>query len=153
MGRRYAERAERAEKAERAEREQHGERNRRRAATLPHSSRRTSPPSPSSPPSPPYETSHRLHPPRRQARPEAANGRRDEREAGARRRVLQGAVEGARRDRRRTRAGVQIRVSHGEPLVQSQPELEALFARLRGAPLPAVDTEAASFHRFIDRVY
>jgi ribonuclease D len=44
-------------------------------------------------------------------------------------------------------------VSHREPLIQSQPELEALFARLRGAPLLAVDTEAASFHRFIDRVY
>jgi len=44
-------------------------------------------------------------------------------------------------------------VSHREPLVQSQPELEVLFARLRSAPLLAVDTEAASFHRFIDRVY
>jgi ribonuclease D len=39
------------------------------------------------------------------------------------------------------------------PLIQSQPDLETLFARLRGAPLLAVDTEAASFHRFIDRVY
>jgi ribonuclease D len=38
-------------------------------------------------------------------------------------------------------------------LIQSQAELEALFARLRGAPLLAVDTEAASFHRFTDRVY
>jgi ribonuclease D len=44
-------------------------------------------------------------------------------------------------------------VSRRVPLIQSQPELEALFARLRGAPLLAVDTEAASFHRFIDRVY
>ncbi len=39
------------------------------------------------------------------------------------------------------------------PLIQSQAELEALFARLRGTPLLAVDTEAASFHRFLDRVY
>lgn len=39
------------------------------------------------------------------------------------------------------------------PLIQSQAELEALFARLRGEPLLAIDTEAASFHRFIDRVY
>jgi ribonuclease D len=44
-------------------------------------------------------------------------------------------------------------VSAAVPLIQSQAELEALFARLRGAPLLAVDTEAASFHRFIDRVY
>jgi ribonuclease D len=44
-------------------------------------------------------------------------------------------------------------VSGTVPLIQSQAELEALFARLRGAPLLAVDTEAASFHRFIDRVY
>ena len=39
------------------------------------------------------------------------------------------------------------------PLIGSQAELEALFTRLRGAPLLAVDTEAASFHRFTDRVY
>ena len=38
-------------------------------------------------------------------------------------------------------------------MIQSQAELEALFARLRGVPLLAVDTEAASFHRFTDRVY
>jgi ribonuclease D len=44
-------------------------------------------------------------------------------------------------------------VSGAVPLIQSQAELEALFARLRGAPLLAVDTEAASFHRFADRVY
>ena len=41
----------------------------------------------------------------------------------------------------------------GVPLIESQKDLEALFARLRSAPLLAVDTEAASFHRFIDRVY
>ena len=44
-------------------------------------------------------------------------------------------------------------MSAGVPLIQSQAALEALFARLRGAPLLAVDTEAASFHRFTDRVY
>jgi ribonuclease D len=44
-------------------------------------------------------------------------------------------------------------VSATVPLIQSQAELETLFARLRGAPLLAVDTEAASFHRFTDRVY
>jgi ribonuclease D len=44
-------------------------------------------------------------------------------------------------------------VSAAAPLIQSQADLDALFARLRGAPLLAVDTDAASFHRFIDRVY
>jgi ribonuclease D len=44
-------------------------------------------------------------------------------------------------------------VSRGVPLIQSQPELEALFVRLKGEPLLAVDTEAASFHRYSDRVY
>jgi ribonuclease D len=39
------------------------------------------------------------------------------------------------------------------PLIQSHAELEALFSRLRGEPLLAVDTEAASFHRYADRVY
>jgi len=39
------------------------------------------------------------------------------------------------------------------PLIQSQADLEALFARLRQEPLLALDTEAASFHRYTDRVY
>jgi ribonuclease D len=38
-------------------------------------------------------------------------------------------------------------------LIQSQDELERLFQRLRTEPLLAVDTEAASFHRYKDRVY
>jgi ribonuclease D len=38
-------------------------------------------------------------------------------------------------------------------LIQSQPDLERLLQRLRQEPLLAVDTEAASFHRFQDRVY
>jgi ribonuclease D len=44
-------------------------------------------------------------------------------------------------------------VTPSVPLIRSQQELEALFARLRTAPLLAVDTEAASFHRYTDRVY
>jgi ribonuclease D len=38
-------------------------------------------------------------------------------------------------------------------LIQSQEELERLFERLKAEPLLAVDTEAASFHRYRDRVY
>lgn len=38
-------------------------------------------------------------------------------------------------------------------LIQTQDELERLFERLRTEPLLAVDTEAASFHRYKDRVY
>jgi ribonuclease D len=38
-------------------------------------------------------------------------------------------------------------------LIQTQDELERLFERLRTEPLLAVDTEAASFHRYRDRVY
>src|SRR4051812_41396770 len=102
----------------------------------------------------PYEASHRLHPTRRQARPQAADGRGDGRDTSAGRRILQGAREGARRDLGRTRPGLEVRVSTGAvPLIESQRDLEALFARLGSAPLLAVDTEAASFHRFIDRVY
>lgn len=41
----------------------------------------------------------------------------------------------------------------GIRLIQSQAELERLVERLKGEPLLAVDTEAASFHRFRDRVY
>ena len=38
-------------------------------------------------------------------------------------------------------------------LIESRSELEALFERLRREPLLALDTEAASFHRYTDRVY
>jgi ribonuclease D len=38
-------------------------------------------------------------------------------------------------------------------LIQTQSELERFVARLRSEPLIALDTEAASFHRFQDRVY
>ncbi|HEX7336371.1 MAG TPA: HRDC domain-containing protein [Gemmatimonadales bacterium] len=38
-------------------------------------------------------------------------------------------------------------------LIQSQAELERLFERLRGEQILAVDTEAASFHRYRDRIY
>jgi ribonuclease D len=38
-------------------------------------------------------------------------------------------------------------------LIQSQAELESLFQRFTSEPILAVDTEAASFHRFHDRVY
>ena len=38
-------------------------------------------------------------------------------------------------------------------LIQDQAQLESLFQRLSGEPLLAVDTEAASFHRFHDRIY
>jgi ribonuclease D len=44
-------------------------------------------------------------------------------------------------------------VSGDVELVQSQAALEALFQRFKGEPLLAVDTEAASFHRFLDRIY
>jgi len=38
-------------------------------------------------------------------------------------------------------------------LIETAAELATLVDRLRGEPLVAVDTEAASFHRFQDRVY
>lgn len=38
-------------------------------------------------------------------------------------------------------------------LIRTAAELEALAGRLRSEPLLAVDTEAASFHRYLDRVY
>jgi len=38
-------------------------------------------------------------------------------------------------------------------LIKTQVELERLFQRFKGEPLLAVDTEAASFHRFHDRIY
>jgi ribonuclease D len=40
-----------------------------------------------------------------------------------------------------------------EPYLQTQAEFDAFAARLAGVPLLAVDTEAASFHRYKDRIY
>ncbi len=39
------------------------------------------------------------------------------------------------------------------PLIEAASELDKLLSRLRKEPLLAVDTEAASFHRYRDRVY
>lgn len=39
------------------------------------------------------------------------------------------------------------------PYLQSQAEFDAFAAKLVGVPLLAVDTEAASFHRYKDRIY
>jgi ribonuclease D len=41
----------------------------------------------------------------------------------------------------------------GVLLIEKQTDLERLFDRLQQEPLIALDTEAASFHRFRDRVY
>jgi ribonuclease D len=41
----------------------------------------------------------------------------------------------------------------GTRLIQNQAELESLFERFTDEPLLAIDTEAASFHRFHDRIY
>jgi ribonuclease D len=38
-------------------------------------------------------------------------------------------------------------------LIQTQSDLDRFFRRLKNQPLVALDTEAASFHRFKDRVY
>jgi ribonuclease D len=51
-----------------------------------------------------------------------------------------------------------VSVAPGPPpnrtrLIESQAELESLSQRLKSEPLVALDTEAASFHRFRDRVY
>lgn len=40
-----------------------------------------------------------------------------------------------------------------ELLLESQPAFDRFIAGLRGTPLLAVDTEAASFHRYNDRIY
>ena len=41
----------------------------------------------------------------------------------------------------------------GDLYLDSQPAVDAFLGGLRGVPLLAVDTEAASFHRYRDRIY
>lgn len=50
-------------------------------------------------------------------------------------------------------AGTAMFVLVNTPLVSDAASLEVLAARLRNAPRVAFDTEAASFHRYTDRVY
>ena len=41
----------------------------------------------------------------------------------------------------------------GLVLIESDAALRAFITRARAEPVVAVDTEAASFHRYVDRVY
>src|SRR3954452_7259534 len=105
------------------------------------------------------ETTDRLHPPCGPPRPKAPDGRSHGQRASTRRRVLQDPLQGIRRDCGRlgvggqTRLSAEGRASPNARLIQHQGELERLFRQLQSEPLIALDTEAASFHRFRDRVY
>src|SRR3989442_1487879 len=63
--------------------------------------------------------------------------------------VLSDPREGAGRDRRRTGAGRKRRMMHTRPGAG----LAEAAAALRREPLVAADTEAASFHRYRDRIF
>src|SRR5205085_512517 len=94
---------------------------------------------------------HRLHPPRRARRPQV-RGRPARGPAslpGARRRILQDPRQGAGGDRRGPGRAQQARVSY----IRTPAELADAVATLRREPLVAADTEAASFHRYRDRIY
>src|SRR5207247_928466 len=64
-------------------------------------------------------------------------------------RVLSDPREGAGRDRRRTGAARQRRMMH----IRTDAALAEVVAALRREPLVAADTEAASFHRYRDRIF
>src|SRR5205085_2642905 len=94
---------------------------------------------------------HRLHPPRRARRPQV-RGRPARGPASlpaARRRILQDPRQGAGGDRRGPGRAQQARVSY----IRTPAELADAVATLRREPLVAADTEAASFHRYRDRIY
>src|SRR5256712_5730415 len=64
-------------------------------------------------------------------------------------RILQDPGQGARGDRRRPRPAQQARVSY----IQTAEALAEAMTALEREPLVAVDTEAASFHRYHDRIF
>src|SRR5262249_22119126 len=95
----------------------------------------------------------RLHPSRRQTRPEAPGGRRPRRHPAARRGVLEDIGEGPRPVRRGTLAVGEARVSQAPftiRFVDTATGFDALLAELGHPARIAVDTEAASYHRYSD---
>src|SRR5256714_1560751 len=94
---------------------------------------------------------HRLHPPRGARRPQVR--RRPARWRAplpaARRRILQDPRQGAGGDRRGPGRGQSARVNY----VSTPAALADAVAALRREPLVAADTEAASFHRYHDRIF
>src|SRR2546428_1557432 len=64
-------------------------------------------------------------------------------------RILQDPRQGARGDRRRPRHAQQARVSY----IRTPEALGEAITALSREPLVAVDTEAASFHRYHDRIF
>src|SRR5207253_6307565 len=94
---------------------------------------------------------HGLHPPRRARRPQV-RGRPARWPAPfptTGRRLLQDAGQGARGDRRGPGRAQQARVSY----IDTPAALADAVATLRREPLVAADTEAASFHRYHDRIF
>src|SRR5438477_282656 len=94
---------------------------------------------------------HGLHPPRRARRPQV-RGRPARWHAPfptAGRRILQDAGQGAGGDRRGPGRAQQARVSY----IHTPAALADAVATLRREPLVAADTEAASFHRYHDRIF
>src|SRR5947208_8794398 len=92
---------------------------------------------------------HRLHPSRGAA---GAQVRRRPAERGspaAGPRILSDPSEGAGGSRRRTGAARQGRMMH----IRTDAALAEIIAALRREPLVAADTEAASFHRYRDRIF
>src|SRR5437016_2388347 len=94
---------------------------------------------------------HGLHPPRRARRPQV-RGRPARWPAPfptAGRRILQDAGQGAGGDRRGPGRAQQARVTY----IDTPAALADAVATLRREPLVAADTEAASFHRYHDRIF
>src|SRR2546429_685526 len=100
------------------------------------------------PPPPPRP---RARPPRRARRPQVRGrpARRPTSLPAAGRRVLQDPGQGAGGDRRGPGRAQQARVSY----IQTPAALADAVATLRREPLVAADTEAASFHRYHDRIF
>src|SRR5688572_28269513 len=97
----------------------------------------------------------RLHRPRRQARAEAPGRRRPGRHPATRRGILEDARQGGRRVCPRTRADGEARVSRPPATIRwvdTAAGLAALLGELGRPARIAVDTEAASYHRYSDRI-
>src|SRR2546425_8453921 len=92
---------------------------------------------------------HRLHPSRGPAGAQVCRRPAGRGSPAAGPRVLSDPREGAGRSRRRTGATRQRRMMH----IRTDAALAEVVAALRREPLVAADTEAASFHRYRDRIF
>src|SRR6266540_594950 len=100
-----------------------------------------------------HASDHRLHPSCGASRPQMRGRSAGRSPSGSRSGILQDVGQGAGTNRRRDGGAREAGVTAPPGYVDTPQALAALIAAVRKESRVAVDTEAASFHRYRDRIY